>query len=459
MYADERFPSVVPPDNISSYEALVGATAARVPIDVKTLYYLVFSSVFAAIGVLVVWRFAREAGARYPLVVVAVAMAFAMFSSSRHGWSLPMYRPYWGKAILVWVAVPFLWRTASSFARSGARRDLLWLFAGSIAAFGFSSSGTFVAPLVTAAVVGGMIVVPGDGGVRRAVQAAPAVVPPLLIGVVGAMVLAGSGITGDIRSEAAYVEQTLPRVIGAGREVWFVVLLTLAGWLAVPARRLRISMAFGVLGVLALVSPVGVRLLDAVSSGGLAYRMLWALPMPVIVGLVAESAMRRVPFIGSIATAAFVIVMIVVLSANGLVGRLATFGRPGWDMDEGTRVSAERLIEAAAGAGTVAAPPRISILVSQLDHETKAANPRQNYTRWLRPVAGRSFHADERMLLTDFLGGKRVAAPDVRDALELLDVAAICLPRRTADRLEHVISPLYEHSYDDRLCSAWVRDA
>ena len=348
VFADERFPSVAPVDTVASIEPLVGATAAVTGLDVRTLYYLGFATFFAMLGVLAVWRLARTAGAISPMIVVAIAVVFVVLSSSRHGWSLPLYRPYWGKGVLVWLIVPTLWHHAVTFMRTSARRELVWLAAAAVAAVGMTSSGTFVTALVIgSAILAALLREPDGSTIRRAFRASIALAFPLLTGVLGAAVFLRSGLAdvggGDLT-------RLLPRVIGSGVELALVVALMLVGWLIVGSGHARIGFACAVGAALVLMSPIGTALLG--SSAGVAYRAAWAIPMPLVAGLVVESPLRlRNKGIAAIALVIAGTVLVCVMASDGVVGRATRITRPSWDMDPGATRAASELIDLADGDG------------------------------------------------------------------------------------------------------------
>jgi hypothetical protein len=170
----------------------------------------------------------------------------------------------------------------------------------------------------------------------------------------------------------------------------------------------------------------------------IAYRMVWALPMPVLVGAVADRlAGLRPNRLRALVAVALVAVVLIPGGRPGVVYHVAW--PPSWDLDP-VRVDATReLIDLAPRGGIVASTRGINEYVGLFSTEVFAVDPRRGYTVVLEAVAGQRGHVDERFLITDALEGKAVDPVAFTDALDLLDVDAVAPNRRAVRRFEDAL--------------------
>ncbi len=451
IFADQVFPTIVPPDVVASYESLVGAVAAHVPIDVRTLYYLVFPTVFAMLGVLAMWRIARSAKASLPLVVAIGAVFFAGLNSANNGWSMAVFRPFWGKGILVWLIVPTLWHHATDFARTASRRSWVLAAVTGVAAVGFTSSGTFIAVVVIAACVVAALV---HAGFPRAVALAATAAYPLAVGVIGSVALAS--IVGESIVGPSGCTGSLGRVFGPGTELWVSALMVVAAWAVLRAREVRTGVAVASAAALALITGIGVSILDVAGAGVISWRLLWAVPVPFLFGAVVDAPLHAKRIRGTITACVLAAVLLLAIAPGRLLGGLADVSRPSWDLEPSAVAAAQRLIRLADGAGIVAAPNRVSVVISGLSTEVRAANPRQIYVDALSESHGRAFRGRERALIARGVMGDDVDEEAFVRALSVLEVEAICVARRARDVSAALEGAGYEpRARPDAICRYW----
>jgi hypothetical protein len=166
-------------------------------------------------------------------------------------------------------------------------------------------------------------------------------------------------------------------------------------------------------------------------------RVLWVVPFPVVVGLLAalpppDRVVRRVGR------------PVVLLPAALLAAILVAFGRPLWISHEGPsswtsspswKVRAQPMTRARAilaryhGDGAILARPKIMRSIAIVTAEPKAVNPRTLYALRTREPRART---RERLLLTSFVQGSvgRARLADVERALADLEVGLVCVPQR-----------------------------
>ncbi len=463
LYANQRYPTTQPVDNLASYEAMVGSIAAAIPIDARTLYYLVLGPLFGALGVLAVWRLARGARARSALFATIVAVAFVLLQTNVRGWTdFALRRAAEGKAVLLFFLVAWLWTHVANHAKTASRSSLVCMTLGGIAAIGLTSTGAFVAPLVVGA--GALTAVYEDRrvDVRKIGGNVIAVVYPLLALVVGEFAVRTVSHVGIKGTFPTGVAATWSQSMGAGRILLVSSLVALAGWAFINDRTIRIGVGVAVLAVLVLFSPVFARLAGTVGVGSVLWRFAWAIPVPAVAGLAADS-MRRFGGVRGLAVCLVVTVLALGILASqprAVLGASPAnqIAAPSWDVEPLVLHAAERLVRLADHRGDVAASRRVADVVPQVSTTTHAADVRIQYTKLLMRMTGTKFDGAPRLALGRALDGQYVAPAAITSALRTLDVVAACsdpnAPTAVADALR---ASGFRTAGADKICVFWSR--
>lgn len=463
IFADQRYPSVTPPDTIASYEAFVGTIGWATGVDARTVYYLLFAPLFAALGVFSIWRFARSAGSRSAVLVLAVAIGYVLLAGrpGRFG-SIAVHRIYEGKAVLVWFLIPWLWHHANAYAKTASRRSLLWMFVGGIAAVGLSSSGAFLTPLVILAATAPLLVERGREVVSR--------VRPFLLGLTAALypalaTLAGAlslSVYSSVESAERRVKGSIDvwmHVLGPGRELFLTATAALVAWVLIRDRRLRIGLGFAVLGIVLAITPAGLAVFDLLGLKQISPRLWWVIPLPVVIGLAVDATLGWGRTFGKVACVSALVACAILLSEEARRPQSvlnATYTRPSWNVDHAEFRSATRLVRLARSHSVVAAPVKISALVSNVDPTVHAVNPRAGYTSRLSAAIGRSFRGDDRFALTEALAGEPTARRVVARALRTLEVKAVCAVAPVLPAVEDALEDEgFRSAGEDARCTYW----
>lgn len=492
IFSDDVLPVERPAGLPTSVEALVGAVAAVLSVGAASLSYLGLGPLVAALSVLATWRLLRGLGARSPALATWVGTAFLVLDGVEHGsfGNFSAGRSWQGKVVFLVVVVPTLWHHANAWGGTGCRRHLRAASLGVLAGLGLSSTAVLVAPtvVVAASVAGAMSAEPGGflvGRVQRTriCWAIGAVVPALLVGLwalvadpqrlvnqaSSAAVMAGLRLRAALDPLQWLDSGTEPiaivrMVFGRGPTAFVGLAAALLAWTVARERNARLLLlaaplaAFGVFGapgVFDVLNEVG-------EADAIAWRMLWVLPLPAMVGLVLTA--RRSGF-GAAPVVIPVVVLALVLVTGTPITSSANRGTelvwpPTIDLPRPEASSARRLIDLAPKGGQVAGPAEIDFAVSVLTSEVKATNPRAAYLQGRH--VNDSFGAVDRRILTHALahGYAEWGADAFSDALGLLRPDAVCLALMTLSDGTEVVGVLVDRGYrsagSDQSCRFWT---
>jgi hypothetical protein len=390
---------------VGSIEVLNGALARLLGVSAGTFTYYVALPVATFFAVWAAWLLIRRWAPARPALCFATATVYLLWSGvGKHPiGSFHLARMWQGKAVFVSVLVPLLYAYLTHWAEHRSRRSLLLAVAASIGAVGLTSAAVMVVPLMGAAVVAALLLA---GRMKRALGVTLVLVYPVAAGLVikvfdpvhwlysaarlapnvwpWVMLAGGMGVLGGVAL------WTSPHLVRGGAPAWI-----LAGIAAVAT---------------VLVLPgVMVRISDVTGVGSTTWRLLWMIPAPVLVGLLA--AVPLPPFARSPSVirwlepvpAAVVCAVVLVVGLPVWSYRHATVAsRPEWKYDPVSLSLARSVLRADHRPGYLLSTPRIMSALPLITSEVHAVNGREYYLRLL--PASRQFVAD-RELLTDLAGG------------------------------------------------------
>ena len=502
IFSDDVLPVERPAGLPTSIESLVGSTAALLAAFVATsaasLTYLGLAPLVAALSVLATWRLLRGLGARSPALATWVGTAFLVLDGVEHGsfGNFSAGRSWQGKVVFLIVVVPTLWHHATAWGSDGRGSHLRATALGVVAGLGLTSTAVLVAPAVVVAgtVAGVLSATPGApplGGVRatRTGWSMIAVVPALIVGLATLvadpqrltdMAMSGAGLVGSgVRAafdplrwlDSGTEPVAMVRMVfGRGPTALVSLVAALLAWTVVRDRRTRLVLLaapvvalglFGAPGALDVLNEVG-------EADAIAWRMLWVLPLPAMVGLLLTA--RRSGF-GAAPVAVPVVVLAVVLALGTPITSSANRGTnlvwpPAIDLPRPEVNAARTLVDLAqaapvGGEGRVAGPEDVDFAVSVLTSRVKAVNPRASYLRGRH--VDKSFAADDRRVLSHALtyGYAEWGADAVAEALRSLRPDAVCLAVGLAGNGAEVAGVLDDAGYQaagtDEICGYWIR--
>lgn len=243
------------------------------------VYHLVSPTLFAAALVLVYWSLFRELLPRLALTATLVAVLVLLFWGDGHRvfGNFGLVRLFQGKSVMVTVLVPLLVLQAVRFVRNPDPARWVLLALVNAAMVGASSTGLMVAPMLTAAVFVGWLLI-GHGHARVALLGLAAAGYPLLVGWIGWLESSPAELYTLQRDVEAYTRSGLLVVLGGGTR-GLIALWAVIACASIPAREGAWGLVRGVaLGSLLLLSPWTAESLARLTTDALRWRLFWAVP-------------------------------------------------------------------------------------------------------------------------------------------------------------------------------------
>ncbi len=442
VFSDEVFPAIVYPP-LSSFEALAGTLARVTGVSAPTLVYLGVTPLASALGVLAVWRLMRRWNVPAVWLALSVTMAFLLLGAQGHRTlgNFFISRAWQGKVVFLVVLVPLLFALLSEYSERPTWRRLVLVAAAGTAGVGLTSSAAFIVPVIAAGAAAATV----PRSLRHAAGLTIAAAYPLAA--LAATALAGSRRAAVYAHVEAYAPELARFVLGEGVLALVAVVALFVGPVLLGRGFAGRASAVTVLLVVLLLAPPVVHLVfDATGIGRVLWRLLWAVPIAVLVGVLATGVL---PWIRPRALRA--------LPAAGLCAALAVWGtplwsgttvatEPSWKRPAGQIHDARRILAVARPGDTILAPASVSLTILVMSGTVTTVAPRPFYAYALRDTPGG--HARGRLLLLAFaeagLGGRvprfpgeTVGAPDVGRALRTVGVDVACVPagRTSAQRV------------------------
>jgi Family of unknown function (DUF6077) len=422
-----------------TFSALEGALARVVGVEGPSMAYYVFPPVFTFLATWAVWRLVRTWAPRQAWLCFALASAFILWSAQYPLTSGNYFlnRMWHGKVVLVAWAIPTIYVYLTRWLGKRDALTAVLLLAAGFATIGLTGSATFVTPLV---VLGALI--------PLAARLEWAKMPiPLLAGAIPFVI--GMGILlrfplSETVGQTPLQEQSwfYHQVVGSG----FVGAIAAFGALAAPwivSSGPAGRMTAGIVVVFAILTVPGMILFLSDVSGlsGTLRRTLWAVPFPVLVGLLA--AVPVATRLGKLLPAATAvgISLILVLFGSPLwtsfwTGESLWRYPPSWKIRDPE--AARAVLRHYDGTGPILADRGIMTKIAIMTSEPKTINPRTLYL--IRTNFTRA-EIDDRLLLTRFVTGRPPPSTTaLGPALDRLDVGLVCLASQRRGRIDSVRS-------------------
>ena len=194
-------------------------------------------------------------------------------------------------------------------------------------------------------------------------------------------------------------------------------------------------------------------------ADAVAWRTLWVLPLPAMVGLVLiapRAGIRGAPVIAStILVATFLTLGTPITSSDNRKAEIVW--PPAYDLPQPEQQSASSLIEIAGPGGVVAGPENVDFSVSVMTTKVRSINPRSAYLTGRH--AREEFRSDERLILSRGLetGRSEYGTESFENALRVLKPDAICLKDTKEQEVAEVLKNVgYKEIGNDGFCRMWV---
>lgn len=414
---------------ISSIEVLDGALARVLGIPAAAFTYYITLPVFTFISVWAVWMLIRRwAPGRYALCFI-VAMVYLAWTGGGASFGAFHIGTMWeGKAAFLSVMVPLLYFYLTDWAENRTGRALVLVIASGVAAAGLSSAAVYVVPFIAAAVAVPLLF-------KRMYKEASGAVLSAAYPLAAGLAVAAAGVSHipntPFTAPTVWDWVMKASVVGA---VGGVALWT-APWLARRGAPALITAGIaGMAGVLMIpdVIPLIGRTLGV---SPVLWRLLWAVPGPVLVGLLAAvplpvaerfRATRR---------------LLTLIPAGVLTAMLAVSGIPVWSHQNGATIAshpswkvnaewlelARMIVRSDHRNGEILSTWEVMQVIPLLTTRIRAVNARDAYLPYL-PTASAQFIADRRLLSA--LANNHYPLPSkaaLRAALKRVGVGYACV--------------------------------
>jgi hypothetical protein len=420
---------------LPSFEALLGVLARATGISPGSMVYLLWAPVGAAAAVWALWTLLRSWRTRVAPVALLLGVVVVLWGGAVHAsWgNFHLGRIWQGKTVLVAVLVPAAYAWCAAYWRStpGARRRgaLALVTASGVAAVGLSPAGVFVLPEV--AVVGAVVGLVARRPGRAVLLAAAGCAYPLLAGLVTRLV----GNVGEAAATVGAPVNPWVRTLGQGWPAAVVALAALAGLLGVllprwsgigsPAGRATAA-ASVVTGALIGLPPVFDVLARVMGTDAIAWRALWVVPVPALVGTLAgwlPGTPRLRPAVGALVAAALVVGGLPIWSS---ANHAELTRSPRWKFPPQDLVTARWLADHAPREGTYLARTNVVPATGVMTSELRPVGSRPDYLVHYADLPEAQVVA--RGALQQWVdGGPGTADPVALGALfDALDVRAVC---------------------------------
>jgi hypothetical protein len=421
---------------VDTWDPFQGAIARVIGLHPATMAYEIATPVMSFFAVWALWRLIRCWAPRRAVVCFVVGLVFLFMDAGPQltFGSFFITRIWEGKVTFVSWLVPLVMVYLTQWIREPSRRYGLLIAACGITGVGLTSTGTFDLPLLMLVGLLPLLVL------RRWVDTVPLVFAgafALIAGEIGAHFAPASVIQQiNLRSP----QQTFADVLGFGTVAAIAAIaIWVSPWLTRDRSSALLSASAALVAVAVFAPGFLHELHHVVSVGGVLRRLLFVIPVPALVGLLAAVAPPRWPILR--AQYGWVVIPVLLLGVmihNGTP--LTSFGvatvdaTPSWKIPEVPQRQADAIL-GQVKTGRVLAPADAMGAIAIMTSDVKTVNPRGLYTRMIpqpKHVLGYRF------LLTKFATGGLSSIPspgDVGLSLKQLRVGWVCLPEGNVDEL------------------------
>ena len=277
---------------LHSYELLVALLSWWTDREPIFLYHLVLPPITAVMVILAHWLVFRKYLPKTALF--ALVFVFVVFLTwgdvHRTHSNFAFVRLYQGKAVAISVLIPLVVFFATEFVEKPDFRNWLLLGLTQMAAVGFTSSALVAAPVAS------FIVMLGSW---RPNKRSTLIV---LTGMFASLYFVAAAVYGfwvidaQLPMQKVFIETStgLNEVMGTGVRQYFALACLLAlGIRLYPAKTGGLSAGFGLVAVFVLLSPWTSYFFSRFVVGNFYWRIFWALPFPLIMGLVVGGLAGR----------------------------------------------------------------------------------------------------------------------------------------------------------------------
>jgi hypothetical protein len=456
---------VAPYYRVHTYEPLVAALASVTGFPVPLVYYVVLPTLIGFLVVVVQCLATRELGGGHVLGFAMVLIALVSWGDLHHSFgNFAFVRLFQGKAVVVSFFVPAILYYVVRYVRAPSSRSWTLLALTQVAAVGFSCNALIVAPLSAAAFLIASLR-RARGSLKYAGLGLVASAYPVLILLVassstygwkGLWVVLSSGLTRALEvwgvSAGADTDAGLHEVLGGGFR-GYLALFGLLGLAAVPiGSATYVSVTRLALAILAiLLNPFSGELLKPFAQS-ITWRIFWAVPFPVILGLFAAS-LATLGEAGKwqrsgLAAAAALCCAFAFAPGNWTLSAAdgTRIALPGYKVDS-TYWVADAAIRVTEPGGLILAPESVAVWIPTFSNAPRAVAVRRMYLEVL-PAAEKV----TQLRLFDLAEGVQLDRDQVMGALQALIDRRVTtvVVSSSSSAMDAIRTTLGAHGYSER---------
>jgi hypothetical protein len=285
MHGEIDLPLLLPVYRVHSFELLTAEIAHLTGLAPIWVYYLVLPTLLAMLMIIAHWLVLRRLLPKAAFMALLVVLLVMLAWGDRHRSyaNFGFVRLFQGKSVLLSVMVPLAFYYALRYIEGRDLRSLLLMCLVPIAGIGCSSSGLLsITAIVCLVLLAGWR--PNLPQTKLVAAGLLAAVYPALVGLwMMGDVAASGGLS--IRSMATDAASSTTRVFGDGGRAFLGFFAILAfSFMVTPGRR-KLLLGFAFLTVAFVFSPWTSKLAAATVSANMSWRIYWAVPVPLLVGL------------------------------------------------------------------------------------------------------------------------------------------------------------------------------
>lgn len=432
-------PNVLPPAvngglSTPSIESLQGVVAHSIGVQAPTLCYLIVVPLLGAMAGWMTWRLVRAWSPGRPAMVMLAAMVFLVASGDSIVGNYSLGRIWQGKATAYLILIPLVWLLLSRTTHRARRYDMVMLAAAGVAFVGLTTSSALLAPVIAGSALLAAVIL------RSKTLALGSVVffaAPLINGLAQAFGPAAIGGGGDNSIVAPQNAFSIEFGVSAA-----MVLLGVLAMVCVPRLipgSTGVILACAAVATMAALMPGVFELADAATgAGAVAWRLVIAMPIWVLVGLVVAMPlsgrprqMRRrhatwTPGAGVLAAVVIVVPLVFGTFLWTAPGASLT-ERPTWKVNQEALSDVRAVQDLDTRGGLLLMPPAQMEILSISTVGPFAVVPRVYYMPALEVPSQE--RADRMALFTLVTAPDRVGVRKVRGALERLDISVACVSK------------------------------
>lgn len=442
MYGAESWPFLGSNYRVESLPTLTAALSWATGLPVITVAHLVLPVIWCVLWAATLAVIGHGLfGARWWIFATLALLGSMALAGTLQSWGVHgITRLFHGKGPLIVIVFPLVGFVAARAAASqlGFRPSLAALAGLTLAALGLTANAIYLAPLVLLfSLLAAQIVWPHAGWTRAGLIVAA--IPPVAAGL-WLLLFDKPPSAGEDTSALFSTDLSLWNM--AADKLTLAPLLATLAAAAVAARMGpagRWITAYLVAFLILTLNPVLWPFYDRFVTGGLNFRLWWALPLPLFLAIAVTWAIIRTGWVRLGTLGAGAGFALLAMLPSGLIGMNGTLLQPSWHkIPPAVAPAVQDILAAPAPDGTVLAPEEIATWLP-----TRAGHPGLVYSRRLYLVHSAPAVASNpelarregipRQMLADWINGSsQPSAAELRSALAALEVSSIALPSDTS---------------------------